>query len=186
VRVAALPGKGHLPDGPARERVFVAAAAPPLLLPRVQSISIQHGRGVVAQLDNGPVIIFGRPVELGRKWMAATAVLAQHSSQGATFIDVRMPERPVAGGLGVHLDPQPQAEALAAGAQPTPSGGVGATAGAGPTAAAPTVPQTLAQPAPQSQAAPAPAPSQTPAAAAPAGPQTAPTQPATPTTGAQP
>jgi cell division protein FtsQ len=148
IRLGALPGNGHLPDGPARERVFVAAAAPPRLLARVESISIEHGRGAVAQLTDGPVIIFGRPAALGRKWVAAAAVLAQRSSQGATFIDVRMPERPVAGGLGVQLDPQPQAEALAAGAEPTVPGADSTTQ------LPPTAAPTTAAPAPTATAAP--------------------------------
>jgi hypothetical protein len=161
--------------------VFVAAAAPPRLLSRVESISIEHGRGVVAQMTDGPVIIFGRPTEPARKWAAAAAVLAQRSSQGATLIDVRMPERPVAGGLGVQLDPQPQASALAAGAEPTVPG---ADSGAQPPAAAPTG---TVQTAPQSQSAPAPTqaaptPATGPATAAP----TASAAPSTATTQAQP
>jgi cell division protein FtsQ len=111
VRVGGLPSAGRMPDGPARDRVAVAAAAPARLLPRIASISIQHGRGAVAQLQNGPVVIFGQAVELDRKWTAATAVLSDRKSQGATYIDVRMPDRPVAGGLSLSQDPQPQAEA---------------------------------------------------------------------------
>ena len=167
IRLGALPGNGHLPDGTARERVFVAAAAPPRLLARTQSILIEHGRGAVAQLTHGPVIIFGGPTALVRKWRAAAAVLAQRSSQGASYIDVRMPDRPVAGGLGVQLDPQPQAEALAAGADPTvpgaasttqvPPAGPGASTATGTTAGTPqTAPQSQALPAP-TQTAPAPA-----------------------------
>jgi cell division protein FtsQ len=110
VRVASLPSSGRIPAGPARDRVAVAAAAPPRLLSQVESVSIEHGRGAVAQLRHGPVVIFGRPVELERKWAAATAVLAQRSSQGATYIDVRMPDRPVAGGLPLQQDPQAQAQ----------------------------------------------------------------------------
>ena len=153
IRLGALPGNGHLPDGPARERVFVAAAAPPRLLARTEAISIEHGRGAVAQLTDGPVIIFGRPFALVRKWRAAAAVLAQRSSQGATFIDVRMPERPVAGGLGVQLDPQPEADALAAGAEPTVPSGTSTSqpAATDPTATGATTPGVTAQAAPQSQ-----------------------------------
>jgi hypothetical protein len=55
-------------------------------------------------------VIFGRPADLSRKWAAAVAVLAERSSAGATYIDVRMPERPVAGGLGLQQDPQVQAQ----------------------------------------------------------------------------
>jgi cell division protein FtsQ len=184
VRLGALPGNGHLPDGPARERVFVAAAAPPRLLSRVESISIEHGRGAVAQLADGPVIIFGRASALRRKWLAAAAVLAQRSSQGTTFIDVRMPERPVAGGLGVQLDPQAQPEALEAGAEPTlpdATSSASATAAAAGATPATTAPTGSAQTAPQSQAAappsqvtPAPVTTPDPAAAAP---PTSPTEP---------
>jgi cell division protein FtsQ len=122
VRVGVLPSAGRMPAGPARDRVAVAATAPTRLLPRIASISIEHGRGAVAQLQNGPVVIFGQAVALDRKWLAATAVLADRKSQGATYIDVRMPERPVAGGLSLSQDPQPQAEAPPQG---SPAGTVG-------------------------------------------------------------
>jgi cell division protein FtsQ len=127
IDVGSLPGGIRMPDGPARERVAVAAAAPVRLLPRIESISVQHGRGAVAELKDGPVVIFGRAVELERKWAAATAVLAQRSSQGATYIDVRMPERPVAGGLDLEQDPQAQPE----GATPSSPGVVPAVPPAG-------------------------------------------------------
>ena len=60
--------------------------------------SIERGqRGLVAQLDKGPEVILGSRSRLGAKWAAATAVLADDGSQGATYVDVRQPERPVAG-----------------------------------------------------------------------------------------
>jgi cell division protein FtsQ len=118
VHVAAIPARGRIPDGPARDRVQVAAAAPARLRSRVESISIEHGRGAVAQLRDGPVVIFGRPVELRLKWAAAAAVIAERSSAGAEYIDVRMPERPVAGGLPPEEDPQPQAQDAAAATPP--------------------------------------------------------------------
>jgi cell division protein FtsQ len=110
VRVSSLPPGARLAGGGTRDRVAVAGAAPPRLLARVDSISFERGRGAVAQLQHGPVIIFGQPLDLAQKWAAAVAVLAQHSSAGATYIDVRMPERPVAGGLGLQQEPQPQAQ----------------------------------------------------------------------------
>jgi cell division protein FtsQ len=111
VHVVSLPPGIRLPDGSTRDRVAVAAAAPAALLARVETVTTERGRGFVAQLQNGPVVIFGRPIDLGQKWAVATALLAQHSSAGATYIDVRMPERPVAGGLGLSQDPQAQAQA---------------------------------------------------------------------------
>jgi cell division protein FtsQ len=110
VRVASLPPGVRVTERVTRDRVAVAGAAPPRLLARVATISVQHGRGAVAQLEHGPVIIFGGAVDLARKWAAVAAVLAQHTSAGATYIDVRMAERPVAGGLPLEQDPQPQAQ----------------------------------------------------------------------------
>jgi cell division protein FtsQ len=129
VRVSSLPGGARLPDGGTRDRVAVAGAAPSPLLARVDSISLERGRGAVAQLQHGPVIIFGRPVDLAHKWAAAVAVLAQRSSSGATYIDVRMPERPVAGGLGLQQDSQAQAQA--GGVLPAGVPTAGSTAAAG-------------------------------------------------------
>jgi cell division protein FtsQ len=132
VRVAALPPGARVAERSTRDRVAVAGAAPPRLLARVTAISLQPGRGAVAQLQHGPVIIFGRPVELARKWAAAAAVLAQHSSAGATYIDVRMPERPVAGGLGLSQDPQPQAQVGGALPAEVPAPGSTTATGASP------------------------------------------------------
>ena len=159
VHVAAIPPRGRIPDGPARDRVEVAAAAPAHLRSRVESISVEHGRGAVAQLRDGPVIIFGRPVQLRLKWAAVAAMIAERSSAGATYIDVRMPERPVAGGLPPEEDPQAQPQ----------------------DAAATTPPATVASPAQPAQTLAAPASSS--AAAAPVAPVT---QAASPVTQAQP
>lgn len=158
VHVASLPSH-RLPDSSATlQRVYVAAAAPARLLARVQSISTQPGRGVVAQLLNGPVVIFGQAVDLQAKWAAAAAVLAQHSSAGATYIDVRMPDRPVAGGLGMQDSPQPQPQAASPGAPgvvpaipPVPAGSATPSTGA-PTQVLPAAAQS---PAAAAQAAPA-------------------------------
>jgi cell division protein FtsQ len=160
IRVGALPAGIRMPDGLARDRVAVAAAAPVRLLSRVESISIQHGRGAVAQLRHGPAIYFGRAVELERKWAAAAGVLAQPSSGGATYIDVRMPDRPVAGGLGLKQDPQPGPDAQAAGVDAAPPG-VTTAAPASPAPGATTTAPGAAAP-PTAQA--SPAQTQTPAA----------------------
>jgi cell division protein FtsQ len=178
IDVGALPGTIRMPDGPARERVAVAAAAPVRLLPRIESISVQHGRGAVAELKDGPVVIFGRAVELDRKWAAATAVLAQRSSQGATYIDVRMPERPVAGGLDLEQDPQAQPQ----GATPSSPGVVPAVPPAG------AVPDAQATPGAATGAGTVPgATAATPTGTTPGGTlQASPTDPAAPSTGAVP
>jgi hypothetical protein len=140
---------------------------------RVESIALEPGRGVVAQLQHGPAIYFGQPGDLARKWQAAVAVLAQRASQGATYIDVRMPDRPVAGGLALQEQPQAQAQAPPPGSAPGSPGVIPADPGATPAATGATAPATgapaQAQPQPGAapvQAAPATATS-TPQAAAP-------------------
>jgi cell division protein FtsQ len=54
---------------------------------------------VVAQLEDGTELVFGAPERLAAKWAAAARVLAAEDAEGATYVDVRIPERPVAGGL---------------------------------------------------------------------------------------
>jgi cell division protein FtsQ len=186
IRVGSLPGSARMPDGPARERVAVAAAAPARLLARVDSISVQHGRGAVAELKDGPVVIFGRAVELDRKWAAATAVLAQRSSQGATYIDVRMPDRPVAGGLGLEQDPQPQPEGPPPGSSPGTPGVVPALPPAAPVTPGATAQTTTAAPAGTAPGATTGSPQTTPAAPATAATPTAPATTSTPSTEVQP
>jgi cell division protein FtsQ len=118
IRTTAQPSGHRLGSGPALDRVAVAAAAPPALLPKVASISIQPGKGFVAQMAGGPAIWLGGAARLEDKWAAAAAVLAQQSSQGATYIDARIPERPAAGGVSAPTDAQIVPEAPAAGTVP--------------------------------------------------------------------
>lgn len=97
--VAAIPSNGRLPSGGALDRVEVAAAAPAELRAKVTAITIQPDRGYVAELQDGPAIWLGGHDRLAEKWDAAAAILAAESSAGAEYVDVRTPERAVAGGL---------------------------------------------------------------------------------------
>jgi cell division septal protein FtsQ len=157
-----LPDGTRLAKGGALDRVTVAGAAPPALLERVESITIQPEKGFVAQIHDGPAIWLGGNSRLRAKWAAAAAVLAQESSVGASYVDVRIPHRGIAGGLSVTEEPQ----ADPADAAPVPSTD-GTTAPPAPVAPA----------APDPAATPPPAPTAPdPAAAAPA-----PVAPGTPT-----
>lgn len=105
INVKAMPGTVR-PGGQARlgepgiqRFVDVAAAAPPALLARASLIGVRRGDGVVVLIDNGPRIVFGDLTRLGDKWAAAAGVLASPDSSGAAYVDVRLPDRPVAGGL---------------------------------------------------------------------------------------
>ncbi|HWM11422.1 MAG TPA: FtsQ-type POTRA domain-containing protein [Solirubrobacteraceae bacterium] len=90
----------RLGPGAARDAAQVAGAAPAVVARRVESISREAGaRGVVAQLEDGTELLFGTPSQLAAKWAAAIRVLADDEADGAAYLDVRIPERPVAGGL---------------------------------------------------------------------------------------
>lgn len=91
---------GRLSGATARALVAVAGAAPAELLARAESVAASAGRGIVVDLRDGPELIFGDGSRPRAKWVAAAAVLAQESSQGASYLDLRIPERPAAGGLG--------------------------------------------------------------------------------------
>lgn len=112
--LAGIPVKGDLPTidlavampqsqlgpGAARDAAKVAGMAPPVIARRVDSLKREGGaRGVVAELEDGTELVFGTPDQLAVKWAAAIRVLADDEASGATYVDVRIPERPVAGGL---------------------------------------------------------------------------------------
>ena len=97
---------GALPDrrisaGPALSAVRVAGGAPAALRERVEGVRRDGGNGLIAPIENGPRLIFGGATRLRAKWAAAIRVLADADAAGADYIDVRIPERPVAGGLPV-------------------------------------------------------------------------------------
>jgi cell division protein FtsQ len=77
--------------------VRLLAAAPYQLLGRVSRAFDGGAQGLQAQLRNGPKLNFGTDEELGAKWAAAAAVLADPASAGADYIDVTVPSRPAAG-----------------------------------------------------------------------------------------
>jgi cell division protein FtsQ len=165
--------KGALPPERLTEPAALRAArifgtAPEALRTRLTSIGNDGDKGLTVHMREGPLLIFGDTTRLRAKWIAATRVLADRSSQGATYIDLRLPDRPAAGGVAAEtLAPvaptdAPAEQAAPAGQQttsssPAPVSPTGAAAGQ------------AAQPEPdaQQQATPAPAPQQAPATAAP-------------------
>lgn len=118
VDVGALPSGMRLGRGRARRLVAAAAAAPPALLERIERLHEVPGRGLVADMSDGPEVILGSAAELDAKWTAAAAILADETSAGAAYVDVRLPDRPVAGGLD--LPPPAPDEQPAAADAPAP------------------------------------------------------------------
>lgn len=89
----------RLKDQVALHAAQVAGAAPAPLRPRLERIELRSGDGIVVEMREGPEIIFGAATRVRAKWIAATRVLADPDAEGATYIDVRLPGRPAAGGL---------------------------------------------------------------------------------------
>ncbi len=55
--------------------------------------------GLQARLREGLVLRFGDGQRLEAKWLAARAVMRDPGAAAATYIDLRIPARPAAGGL---------------------------------------------------------------------------------------
>jgi len=90
-----------------RTAVRILAAAPTALRARVVRVE----RGTVVRLARGPALLFRSATRVRAKWAAATAVLADPSSAGATWIDLRRPGQPVAGRGAVPALPKASAPA---------------------------------------------------------------------------
>jgi cell division protein FtsQ len=99
VPMRVTPAGDHVVDATARHAIAALAAAPAPLRARVQRAVTTREGGLTLTLRNGPELRFGGADRLAAKWAAAAAVLADDASAGATYIDLRYPERPAAGGL---------------------------------------------------------------------------------------
>jgi cell division protein FtsQ len=92
-------GTKFLLDRAARGGAAVAGSAAPVLRGRILDVQLRADEGYVAQLRDGPELIFGPATRLRAKWAAATRVLADLEARGASYIDLRIPSRPAVGGL---------------------------------------------------------------------------------------
>jgi cell division protein FtsQ len=97
IAVGLLPGGSQVTDRTTLDALALLSVTPPRILSRVAQVSESPSHGLVAQLRSGPSIYFGDSTDLGAKWAAATAVLADPGSAGASYIDVTDPSRPAAG-----------------------------------------------------------------------------------------
>jgi cell division protein FtsQ len=117
---ASLPGAARVGAPRARAALTVAAAAPPGLRRRSQSVG--WGRqGLQVELTDGPPLIFGSADHAAGKWAAAARVLADPSAAGATYLDLRVPGRVAAGGLDPVVAEDAQGDAVDPAASATPA-----------------------------------------------------------------
>ena len=97
LNVASLPS-GHVTDPQLLAELTILGAAPPVLLHRVARIYASPN-GLTVSMRNGLIIFFGDPARPHAKWISAARVIASPLAVGATYVDVRVPDRPAAGGL---------------------------------------------------------------------------------------
>lgn len=95
--VSLLPS-GRVRDPHVLAQLTVLGTAPAPLARRIAGIS-PGASGIAVAMRNGPSIIFGDDTRPHAKWAAAARVLADPTSAGARYVDVRLPDRPAAGGL---------------------------------------------------------------------------------------
>jgi cell division protein FtsQ len=100
--------------------VRLVAAAPQALRRRAAKALLDGETGLTLEMNRGPALYFGNADDLHAKWRAVARVLADPSSRGATYIDVRVPERAAAGGLAPLAEPDAEQEPPATGV-PSPS-----------------------------------------------------------------
>jgi cell division protein FtsQ len=142
---AALPRVGQSVRGASLIEALTVLGAAPAPLARMLTRVYSGTKGLTVVLRSGLLAYFGDGTRPHAKWIALTRVLADPSSAGAAYIDVRLPERPAAGfapgtvrpGTGSTetesssgSDPATAAE-LAAGLDAAVAGGSSSSAGSG-------------------------------------------------------
>ena len=99
-----VPTRGELTrDAPLRSEaklvIKALSLAPIDLKRRVRFGGVSDENGLTFQLDTGVTLRFGTSERLNAKWLAAQGVLGDPEAADATYIDLRAPDRPAAGGV---------------------------------------------------------------------------------------
>ena len=97
LEVDQVPPGGEL-GGEPLEQALIVGAAPEPLRPLIEKIAHSDDFGVEITLRGGIPVRFGSGARAAEKWAAAAAVLADPKLDALTYVDVRVPERPAAGG----------------------------------------------------------------------------------------
>jgi cell division protein FtsQ len=114
-----LPSGDRVRDRQALGATSLAGAAPAKLRALVTRVRSGGHEGLRVDLRGGVRVVFGSRDRLAAKWTAVARVLADPKASGASYLDVRVPERPVAGGFA---DPSVASSA----SSPPPAGAPGA------------------------------------------------------------
>jgi cell division protein FtsQ len=97
LEVGELPAGEQL-GGEPLEQTLVVGAAPDPLLGLVEKVDHTDDYGVVVTVRGGIEVRFGSGERADEKWAATAAVLADPKLDVASYLDVRVPERPAVGG----------------------------------------------------------------------------------------
>jgi cell division protein FtsQ len=120
----------------ARASLAILAAAPEPLRARILRTRYT-ARGLTLDLSDGPQLLFGNQARLKAKWAAAARVLSDSRAAGAMYLDVRVPERVGAGGVG-SVDPtRAEGSGTSTASDPAAAGAVAGDPNATPTIVAP-------------------------------------------------
>jgi cell division protein FtsQ len=112
------PATDRVTDARTTALVKLLAAAPASMRAQAQRAFVGE-RGLTVRLADGPALYFGGSDRLTAKWTAIIRVLQDKTSAGATYLDVRLPERAAAGGLApLHPETDTPSTGGTVGAQP--------------------------------------------------------------------
>jgi cell division protein FtsQ len=99
IQVSGRLGTERLTDRDALRDARVLGGAPVELRSRLDGVEASKDKGLIVEMREGPELIFGDDTRVRDKWDAAARVLADPAARGATYIDLRLPDRPAAGGV---------------------------------------------------------------------------------------
>jgi cell division protein FtsQ len=97
VSVASVPPPGRRVNGAnVLSELAVLGAAPAALAGHVERV-FTGAKGLTVAMRNGLLVYFGDDSQALAKWLSLARVLADSTSAGASYIDVRLPSHPAAG-----------------------------------------------------------------------------------------
>ncbi len=91
------PASGGRDSNPLVLQALTVLGAAPAKIDPLVARAYFSARGLTLAMKNGLLVYFGDATRPHAKWMALAAVLADESSSGAVYIDVRTPERAAEG-----------------------------------------------------------------------------------------
>jgi cell division protein FtsQ len=91
------PSVGQTVKAPDLLSALTVLGAAPAPLARLAERAFEGPKGLTVAMRNGLLVYFGNATRPHAKWLSLTRVLADSSSNGASYVDVRLPGRPAAG-----------------------------------------------------------------------------------------